>query len=480
MLRVRSLASRALFLALLALPACTAFLDGAFETAPEDAAVDVRTSDTGIDAEPPDAGDGPVVWTKVAAGNTHTCGLRSDGSLWCWGNYGSGQLGDGRVSDGSAAAYPQPTPVRVLAAEDDGAEHWGDWEDVTAGRFHTCGRREDGSLWCWGSNTSGQLGDGNTGLSTRPVRVVADEDGDDEPWNDWVEVTAGHAHTCGRRGDDTLWCWGSRDSGRLGDGFDEAQGRATPSRVLGHDQMPGHPGWDDWVAVTAGGSHTCGRLLDGTLWCWGRGGFGQLGDGNDGQDHHRTTPGQVLHAIEDDGTGGWDDWVTVAATDAHTCGRRADGSLWCWGSREHGKLGDGLDEAAGNRRTPVQVLDSDGEPGDAWGGVAVGMLHTCGARADRSLWCWGSGTDGNLGDGFAADRLAPVRVVQADEDPGGAWWDDWVQVTAGRGYTCGLREDGTLWCWGTGDLGQRGDGIGDGTPSTRATPVQVLDPPSDG
>jgi alpha-tubulin suppressor-like RCC1 family protein len=483
MIRLPFVASHALFLAI-TLPACTALLDGTFEPAPEDA--DVPPSDGATDADAPrtdasrDAGVEPVMWTKVAAGQAHACGLRSDGSLWCWGSYGGGQLGDGRVSDGSAAAYPQPTPIRVLAAEGDEAEHWRDWVDVTAGQFHTCGRRDDGSLWCWGSNVYGQLGNGDPGLiSTQPVRVVADEDGDDDPWSDWVEVTAGGRQTCGRRDNGTLWCWGWREHGALGDGLDEQERRDTPSLVLGAGQLPGHPGWDDWAGVSSGDSHSCGRLLDGTLWCWGRGNFGQLGDGSDGQDHHRTTPRQVLRA-EEEGVGGWDDWVTVAAADSHTCGRRADRTLWCWGSREDGKLGDGLGEAAGRRTTPTQVLGSDGEGWDEWDGVALGMSHTCGTLVDRSLWCWGSGTDGNLGDGFTADRLAPVRVVQADEEPGGAWWDDWVQVTAGRGFTCGLREDGTLWCWGKGEQGQRGDGIGDGTASVRETPVQVLDPPSDG
>lgn len=463
------------FLAL-ALPACTTLLDGTFEPTAEDAAVDVLDlPDTGTS---PDAGGEPVVWERVAAGSTHTCGLRTDGSLWCWGQYGSGQLGDGRVGDGSDL-HAQPTPTRVLAAEGDEADHWQDWVDVATGEFHTCGRREDGSLWCWGSNVHGQLGNGDSGLSPQPVRVVADEDGDDDPWNDWVEVTAGGTHTCGRRDDDTLWCWGWREHGRLGDGIHEREQRRTPSRVLEEGQLPGHPGWDDWVQASAGGSHTCGRLLDGTTWCWGHGNFGQLGDGNDGQEHHRTTPGRVLRNEEEGVSGGWDDWVTIVAASSHTCGQRRDGTLWCWGSHEDGKLGDG-DALEDRRSTPSEVMWSDGAPGDPLRDLALGTSHTCGILGDGTLWCWGAGTDGNLGDGFAADQSMPVRVVQADEDPGGAWWDDWVQVTAGRGHTCGLREDGTLWCWGQGEMGQRGDGTSGDTSSERVTPVQVLDPPSDG
>jgi alpha-tubulin suppressor-like RCC1 family protein len=253
--------------------------------------------------------------------------------------------------------------------------------------------------------------------------------------------------------------------------------------------------WDDWTDITGSRYHQCGLRADGTLWCWGRGGSGQRGDGTTGG--ARSVPIQVVAAGESAGGEAWDDWATAAAGGDHdfllpseelprTCGIRSDGSLWCWG-RDAAARGDGTDEAV--RTTPSRVLASGesvgGSAWDDWVQVVVGRGHTCGLRADGSAWCWGDNEFGQLGDATTSLRSTPVRVLAADESEGGAGWDDWVQLSAGHDHTCGIRQGGSLWCWGGGFfctwfeigcagqdyVGVRGDGTSD---PVRTTPSQVL------
>jgi alpha-tubulin suppressor-like RCC1 family protein len=451
--------------------------DGA--TSPVDAAAG---HDAAADAVAPlDASSGGVVWTKVAADRVHACGLRADGTLWCWGDYTFGRLGHG--IGGSSEPNPQPTPVQVRALGDASEEHWNDWVDVAAGRMHTCGIRADGTLWCWGSPLFGRLGDG-VFLSSEvsqptPVQVVAAEGFPEEPWNDWVEMAGGAHHTCGRRRDGSLWCWGLR--GFLGDGLDETHEypvSANPVRVLAAGEEPGGEGWTDWVQVSSSGEHTCGRRANGTLWCWGNNVDGRIGNGTFTR---ALTPALVV-AAEEAGDGAvWDDWGDVAAGVESSCGRRQNGSMWCWGSRAFGKLGDGLDgmgEEPLARATPTAVLQAGQAPGSAgwtdWHGISVGTDHACGRRAGGSAWCWGRGAFGRLGNASTAHRSTPSQVLQAGAEPGGEAWYDWTSVAAGAAHTCGLRSNASLWCWGNGERGQRGDG--DAETTGRPTPIQVLEP----
>jgi alpha-tubulin suppressor-like RCC1 family protein len=199
--------------------------------------------------------------------------------------------------------------------------------------------------------------------------------------------------------------------------------------------------------VTAGGFHACGRKRDGTLWCWGLNGSGELGVGD------------AVNRFEPVQTGCdagrcFEDWVAVAAGDFHTCAIREGGELWCWGGGLNGQLGVGpLMDRDSSRPLPV----SDG----AWRAVSGGQSHTCGIRDDATLWCWGRNDFGQLGVGDLERRDVPTRVLA----PGG---DQWVRVGAGRDHTCAVRSDETLWCWGWNEDGQLGIGAaGEDGPSPR-------------
>ena len=152
----------------------------------------------------------PSSWVSVAAGGTQTCGILTDGSLWCWGDNYDGQLGDGTQLN-------RTTPVPVAGDAT--------WAQVDTGGQHTCGIRTDGSLWCWGDNTFGQVGDGTSGTSYlyhQPVRVGTD--------TDWSTVATGYYHTCGIHTDGSLWCWGENSQGQLGFAR-QGQDNPAPTRV---------------------------------------------------------------------------------------------------------------------------------------------------------------------------------------------------------------------------------------------------------
>jgi alpha-tubulin suppressor-like RCC1 family protein len=193
-----------------------------------------------------------VTVVEVAAGVAHTCARKMDGTLWCWGHSGKGQVGDGSLDT------PKPSPVQVSTLGTDVA-------GMTAGYEHTCARKGDGTLWCWGDNNSGQLGDG-TMTTPRPLPVQVSMLG-----GAVSQVAAGFYHTCARRSDGTLWCWGDNTWGQLGIGTASPFPRLTPVQVAALGSTV--------TAVAIGVYHSCATKADRTVWCWGRNNYGLLGDG---------------------------------------------------------------------------------------------------------------------------------------------------------------------------------------------------------
>ncbi len=350
-----------------------------------------------------------IAWSSVTAGHIHTCGIHFDRSLWCWGSNGSGELGLGYHHKGVSR------PHQVGADQD--------WITVQVGYEHTCGIRLDHSLWCWGSNTNGQLGTGDPNFHWTPVQVGSEES--------WKSLALGSYHTCGIRLDHTLWCWGLNDHGQLGLG----------DGGIGTDRWsPTQVGVDgDWVQVHAAYSQTCAIRVDHTLWCWGLNLFGQLGLGDTSDRYQPTRVGVDA------------DWATVrTGLSEHTCGTRLDGTLWCWGHNRVGQLGLGDTH---DRHLPTQVGTS------TWARVQPGGAFTCGIR-DSTLWCWGGNHDGQLGLG---DRHARDEPTQVGDDR------DWAGIQPGAAHTCALRRDHTLWCWGYNGNGQ----LGLGDHADRRSPVRV-------
>jgi len=357
------------------------------------------------DSSVPVAVRGLTTATRVVTGDSHTCALLGDGTVQCWGVGDSGQRGDGTFNNISTV------PVAVVGLSNAVA--------VAARGYHSCALLlGDGTVWCWGRNVDGQLGNGtrapvdcspgSCGSST-PVRVGGITGA--------AAVIAGGYHTCALFGDGTAQCWGRNDDGQLGDGTFTTS--STPVPVGG---LTGAG------AVTGGFYHTCALLGDGTVQCWGRNAEGQLGDGSS---IGTRAPTRVIGI-----TGA----LAVSGGFQHTCALLSDGTVQCWGRNAEGQLGDGTTTSSS---TPVRV-------GGVTGAVAVsaGILHTCALLANGTVKCWGAVGNGfgQLGNGATTGSSTPVTVTGT-----GVVW------TSSNGAVATI------------DAGGRATGLGAGTATIAAT-----------
>ncbi|MFH1228427.1 MAG: hypothetical protein V1701_11075, partial [Planctomycetota bacterium] len=231
-----------------------------------------------------------------------------------------------------------------------------------------------GSLWAWGYNDNGQLGDGTTNQSTTPKLIS------DTGWAGAV-IACGGSHTVAIKSDGSLWAWGFNIFGQLGDGTTTK--RTSPKFIS--------TGWAGAV-IACGYAHTVACKADGSLWAWGYNDNGQLGDGTTNQS---TTP----KLISDTGWAG----AVIACGTYYTIGIKADdSSLWAWGDNNYGQLGDGTT----NWSITPKLISITG-----WSIIACGDSHTVAIKADGSIWAWGCNANGQLGDGTAW-RETPVQIGQ--------------------------------------------------------------------
>jgi alpha-tubulin suppressor-like RCC1 family protein len=378
----------------------------------------------------------------VAAGSSTSAALLQDGSLWAWGYNGDGQVGDGTSDDRSL-------PVRVCELNQNGActTPLTGVGFIAAGCEHWLALKGDGSLWAWGSNYSGQLGDGTTDDRDHAVKVLEGV----------TKIAPGCESSYALKSDGGLYAWGYNGSGQLGDGT-SGDDRLTPVRVCKTyntgDGSCAEP-FAGVVSFAAGDAHALAVTSDGALWAWGRNGNGQLGDGcTIGSNCERSlTPRRI-----GTGTG----WAEVAAGSKHSLALTKDGVLFTWGDNEHGQLGDGAPES---RSTPAAVPAGEGRK---WMAIARGAPESFSLafQDDGSLWSWGSNDDGALGDGTAF-RVSPALVRGRH---GGAPETDWSFLSAGREHVLAGKTGGSLWAWGYNYSGK----LGDGTQENRVVPVQVL------
>jgi len=352
-------------------------------------------------------------WSKTKCGYLTTSSIKSDGTLWAWGNNENGQLGDNTITHRSS-------PVQTVAFGTN-------WSSVASGRIHTAAIKTDGTLWTWGFNSSGQLGDNTITNKSSPVQVIGFA-------TNWSSVACGTFFTAAVKADGTLWTWGQNTSGQLGD--NTLTNKSSPVQVVGFANT--------WSSVACGDNHTAAIKKDGTLWMWGGNANGGLGNNT------TTSTSSPVQTV----TGGIN-WSSVACGTFFTAAIKTDGTIWTWGLNSYGRLGD---NTIIHRSSPVQVIGF----ANTWSSVACGYRFTAAAKTDGTLWCWGNGTGGNLGDGVLGSRSSPVQTV--------AFGANWSSVACGQGHMAAIKTDGTFWIWGQGLRGA----IGNNSVTTFSTPIQPV------
>ena len=396
----------------------------------------------------------PITVEHVEAAH-HTCAALSDGTVKCWGNNGWGQLG---VGDYHNRGDAQGEMCEGLPWTDLGTDAHA--IQMAAGIHHSCALLDDGRVKCWGANSDGRLGLGHT--STRGDNPG--EMGDNLPAVDLgtgktaVQLVAGDYHNCAILNDGSVKCWGYNAHGQLGLG--DKQSRGDNPGEMG-DNLPAVDLGTGAVAVriAAAASHTCARLADGAVKCWGHNLFGRLGLGdtlNRGDD-----PGEMGNNLPAVDLGTGKKAVELAAGDAHQCAILNDGTVKCWGYNGYGQLGLGNASSRGDgpnemgASLPVVPLGA----GKTALRLAAGVHHTCAVLNDGSVKCWGYNAHGQLGLGHLSSRgdhpgemgdNLPVAPLGAGQIA--------VDIGAGGNHSCAILIGGGLKCWGRNSKGQLGYG----------------------
>jgi alpha-tubulin suppressor-like RCC1 family protein len=429
----------------------------------------------------------------LAAGGRHTCALRGDGSLWCWGRNNLGQIGDGGtinrdrptrvmsrtndikqvaagdthtcalIGDGTLACWggirtlglaPGLLPAQTLPASIDGLPPS---SRLVAGDTHTCALA-DGGVYCFGLSDLGQAGERVAGRTVGPTRITGMDGATDldagsthtcavvpeaarcwgggsfgqlgvpridsgasvkpSPAAPWKQIAAGLRHTCALTAVGEVFCWGRAGEGQLGDGAPVLWTAPQPLVEL-----------RDLTALAAGSEHTCALSRTGLVFCWGRGDYGQLASTD-------VAGSSTPVAVSLPGVA-----VQISAGGAFTCARLADGDVVCWGRGNRGQIGDGAN-ADRRRATPVMLTEKVVH-------IATGTDHACAASVTGAVYCWGEAAGGRLGNGMMAGMAQnrPLLVPNVS---------DIVQVGAGNAHSCALGRDGQVICWGMSNFGQAG------------------------
>lgn len=349
-------------------------------------------------------------WVSVGGGDGLSVGLKSDGTLWTWGDNTYGQLGNGTTS-----VTGTPSPTQLGSATD--------WASISVGAYTVHAIKANGTLYGWGFNGNGEVGDGTNTNRTSPVQIGSS--------NLWTSVSSGRVFSIGLRADGTLWAWGSNAFGQVGVG--SATSAFNSPQQIGSGQ--------DWASISAGYEHAAAVKVSGTLWAWGRNQNGQLGQGATGT--YNTSPIQVGSA----GT-----WVAVSCGRGHTLGLQANGTVYSWGDNTAGQLGTGNLTA---QLSPLAVRTLSNN----WIQISTGNNHTLALKSDGTIWGWGANNSGQLGNGSTSAKSTPTQIGTAS---------DWVAVSAGTSFSLGLRADGTIWSWGSNSSGQLGN-----SSATPTVPVQI-------
>lgn len=385
----------------------------------------------------------PIIKTKplVAAGILFSLGLRSDGTVWGWGNNRYASLG-------KSTYYPYSyTPVKIFGI----SEVIG-----LSASYHVLALKTDGTVWSWGSSLNGALGTGTVAFLGMPPTQVNGISG-------VSAVAAGEGFSAALKSDGTVWSWGGDEALQLGDGSN-GTASSTPVQATGITNAK---------AIAVGGLHTIALLQDGTVMAWGNNEYGQLGTVTNDQcsyhvfgtpytDNCSKTPIKIAKL---------DNVVAVASGSYHVLALRADGTVWAWGLNDGGQLGDGT---TSNSSVPKPVPGLTGVVA-----IAAGDNHSLALRSDGTVWAWGWNSKRQLGYASASvcTSVFGRKNVSCSNTPAPVLGlADVSTISAGGDDSLALEIDGSVWVWGDNMDGQ----IGNNTTTSATTPVRVVGPSAQG
>lgn len=341
--------------------------------------------------------------TAIAGGGRNSIVLCNDSTVKNWGYNRWFQLGDG--TNNTTGCLCKYTPVKVSGLTS--------VIELAGGMWYSLALKNDGTVWAWGLNNTGQLGDGTTTERTIPIQVSG--------LTGITTISAGGWHSLALKNDGTVWAWGSNGNYQLGD-LNYTTCKSIPIQVSSLTEIK---------AIKAQYKYSLALKNDGTVWLLGQHNKDQLWGG---VITHRT-PMQVS---------GLTDIIAITGGQYHSLALKKDGTLWAWGENSEGQLGDGTTT---DRNTPIQVIGITGITT-----IAGGDFYSLALKKDGTVWAWGENNTGQLGDGTTTDRTVPVQVTGLTGIKA---------IVGGGSHSLALKNDGTVWAWGWNDYGQLGSNVND-------------------
>jgi alpha-tubulin suppressor-like RCC1 family protein len=355
-------------------------------------------------------------WRELSSTLNHTLAIQNDGTLWTWGENAKGQLGNG-------TQFPKLIPTQVGTASN--------WKTVAAGFFHSMAIKTDGTLWAWGDNTYGELGNGSNLFSLTPIQIGTD--------TNWKLVAAGgsdySSFTIATKTDGTVWSWGINTYGQLGDGT--YIDKDIPTLVSGVNNVK---------SIAAGKDHTSVIKTDGTLWAWGVNYSGELGTGAPSAGENAP----VKIGIDTN-------WKSISSISEHNVALKTNGTLWVWGANQYGQLGNG-DVEHNSLYAPTQIgTDTN------WEVASASNEITMAKKINGTYWVCGANYVGEYGNGSILDENN--SFIQSNTGLTNCKY----LITSASGAVFNLANDGSLFSWGFNGQGQ----LGINSNADSLTPVRV-------
>lgn len=362
-----------------------------------------------------------AITPKIATGKGYTIALKPDGTVWSWGSNENGALGRATERICGIPSWKDERLSKILISKVDDIN---DVIDIAAGAYFALALKRDGTVWAWGDNENGQLGNDDCDESEVPLQVPG--------LDNMIAVAAGYYHTVTLKSDGTVWAWGNNIDGQLGNGKYGDSKNYTPRQVKGLDKI---------IAITAAKTYTLALRSDGTVWGWGDNSDGQLG--NDLYSE-KSVPVRV---------GTLDGVVAISAGTSHAMALKSDGTVWMWGESDCDQL---RKDDKKNSAIPSQVIGVD--HGVA---IAVGNSHSIVLRSDGTVWAWGENRSFQLGNGTRDKSCIPGEVYGLN---------DIIAIATKYSHNAVIKSDGTVWSWGHNTQGSLGNDIEDDS----AIPVQAM------